>query len=95
MLQQAARRPLFRVWGYAPTRESVISHTFTHHGAKRSRTANSAIIAMDLHRKSTTEHLVAYITTHHESLVALLPPDTTCADVFGEVPGEVENSRHW
>ena len=46
---------------------------------------------MDLHRKSTTEHLVAYITTHHESLVALLPPDTTCADLFGEV----ENSRHW
>ena len=48
-----------------------------------------AIIAMDLHRKSTTEHLVAYITTHHESLVALLPPDTTCADLFGEV----ENQR--
>jgi len=44
---------------------------------------------MDLHRKSTTEHLVAYITTHHESLVALLPPDTTCADLFGEV----ENQR--
>ena len=44
---------------------------------------------MDLDRKSTTEHLVAYITTHHESLVALLPPDTTCADLFGEV----ENQR--
>jgi hypothetical protein len=46
-------------------------------------------MAMDLDRKSTTEHLVAYITTHHESLVALLPPDTTCADLFGEV----ENQR--
>ena len=66
------------------------TYTFTHHGAKSKR-SRTAIIAMDLHRKSTTEHLVAYITTHHESLVALLPPDTTCADVFGEV----DNSRHW
>ena len=32
---------------------------------------------------------MAYITTRHESLLALLPPDTTCADLFGEV----ENQR--
>ena len=46
-------------------------------------------LAIDLHRKSNAEHLVAYIKTHHESLLALLPPDTTCADLFGEV----ENQR--
>ena len=72
------RRPLFRVWGYAPDPESVISQQYFH-----------TILPWDLDRKSTTEHLVAYITTHHESLVALLPPDTTCADLFGEV----ENQR--
>ena len=47
-------------------------------------------LAIDLHRKSNAEHLVAYIKTHHESLLALLPPDTTCADLFGEV----ENHGH-
>jgi hypothetical protein len=30
-------------------------------------------LAIDLHRKSNAEHLVAYITTHHESFLALLP----------------------
>ena len=40
----------------------------------------SPSLAIDLHRKSNAEHLVAYIKTHHESLLALLPPDTTCAD---------------
>jgi hypothetical protein len=59
------------------------------HGNRREECAKRQSIAMDLDRKSTTEHLVAYITTHHESLVALLPPDTTCADLFGEV----ENQR--
>ena len=71
--------------GVCANPESVLFGYFTpwRTGAKRH--------SMDLDRKSTTEHLVAYITTHHESLVALLPPDTTCADLFGEV----ENSRHW
>ena len=70
------------------------TYTFTHHGAKRSRTA---IIAMDLTERAWKEHHGApggvhhEFTTHHESLVALLPPDETCADLFGEV----ENSRHW
>ena len=44
-------------------------------------------LAIDLHRKSNAEHLVAYIKTHHESLLALLPPDTTCADNGRGQPG--------
>ena len=88
------RRPLFRVWGYAPTRESVISHILSHHVARRGQQVTDCDHChgpspRPSPNKSTTEHLVAYITTHHESLVALLPPDTTCADLFGEV----ENSR--
>eukprot|EP00966_Prymnesium_polylepis_P005172 119321-Prymnesium_polylepis.1 len=31
------------------------------------------------------EQLAAYLAAHHESLVALLPPDTKCTDLFGEV----------
>ena len=50
---------------------------------------------MDLTERAWKEHHGApggvhhEFTTHHESLVALLPPDTTCADLFGEV----ENQR--
>ena len=57
-------------------------------------------LAIDLHRKSNAEHLVAYIKTHHESLLALLPPDTTCADNGRGQPGvcspafRVRNSYH-
>ena len=78
------RRPLFMVWGYAPTREAVsviFTLSFTHlnvKGRARKRSgANGMTVAsachFDLHRKSNAEHLVAYITTHHESLLALLP----------------------
>jgi hypothetical protein len=80
------RRPLFRVWGYAPTREavSVRFHTEFHthcrmcvkgRARKRSVATGGTVASAchDLHRKSNAEHLVAYITTHHESrLLALV-----------------------
>lgn len=40
---------------------------------------------MELRRSSTHEQLAAYLAAHHESLVAVLPPDTKCTDLFGEV----------
>ena len=87
------RRPLFRVWGYAPTRESVISHILSHTIARRGHGLRS--LPWTFTERAWKEHHGApggvhhEFTTHHESLVALLPPDTTCADLFGEV----ENSR--
>ena len=64
MLQQAARRPLFRVWGYAPTRESVISHILSHTIARRGHGLRSLPWTSPKELgKSTTEHLVAYITS--------------------------------
>ena len=40
---------------------------------------------MELTRASSKAQLAAYLQANHESLAALLPPDTTCMDLFGEV----------
>ena len=68
--------------GVAPTREAV-SVIFTLSFTRMCKVARakgrarmegqSPPLAIDLHRKSNAEHLVAYITTHHESFLALLP----------------------
>ena len=42
-------------------------------------------VRMELRRSSPTEQLAAYVAAHHEPLVALLPSDTSCADLFSEV----------
>ena len=65
MLQQAAAG---RFLGYGGMRQPGVgdfTYRFTPCGARARKTRSSA--AMDLDRKSNAEHLVAYITTHHES----------------------------
>ena len=42
---------------------------------------------MELTRTSSKEQLAAYLQANHELLVALLPADTSCNDLFGEVEG--------
>ena len=51
----------------------------------RTRLLGCRAFLMELCRSSPREPLVAYLTANHELLVPLLPPDTTCADIFGEV----------
>ena len=42
---------------------------------------------MDLHRGNPNAALASYLQTHHETLAALLPKDTTCNDLFTQVEG--------
>ena len=41
--------------------------------------------ATDLSRTATKEQLATYLSKYHEPLVQLLPEDTSCDDIFGEV----------
>ena len=42
---------------------------------------------MELSRASEHARLEAYLEKHHPLLAKLLPPDTSCADLFSEVAG--------
>ena len=42
-------------------------------------------IIMELARNSPHDALIAYLKEHHTLLVELLPSDTNCANLFGQV----------
>ena len=42
---------------------------------------------MTLYRSCPNAALASYLQTHHETLAALLPKDTTCNDLFSQVEG--------